>query len=433
VTTPSYLMSRGMLLYRDIKFIHTPGMMALLAGLFKVMPTGELAIGIFTLVVPAIAHATVLHATRTYRPLHRAIASVFFLAFFYGWGGNAVWPTPMIAAMALPLVLSLEREDYVKAGIWLGAMIFCKQTAAYALVIALGVLLVRRAWRGAAIVATFASIPYVGGLLLFALAGAAADYVRWTILVPFSILHGIAAIPPLFSIETFPVWQAFAPVLALAAFTRAIPGKVTWLLSMGLALALIAVPRFDYLQLVGAVPCCALCAGRLLEALHTRSMNRGPGAAQDSAPRSSPIHRPALAALAYRPALGVLVVLTLTMGIRAAASWEWDSKITYWNENAPFNALVTYVRSLPPGPVVDGIWPNLLPRTGRLPAGGVYAMPGLWAYPALTSPLEPVIAAAARRKGCVSVVLLGADPCHGARFGPYCVQPGYVKPRSVAI
>jgi hypothetical protein len=393
VTTPAYLMSRGLLLYRDIKFVHTPGMMAVMALLWRIFP-GELGLRAFMLLFPLLGHLGVLVATQRQPKANRVLASGFFLVFFYGWGGSAVWPTPVIAAMAVPLLLALEKEQYARAGAWLGLMIVCKQTAAYALVAVLIALLVGKKWRQAILVGCIAATPYALAGLLFATLGAGRDYIRWTLVVPFTILHTIVVLPSPLSTVMYPLALAFLPTLIFTICLRKIP----WLLIVALGLSLVAIPRFAYVQLVGAVPCLALGSARMLAVLRT--------------------------APTYKFALACSALIVVSVGVRCAATFEWDGKITYWNEDPAFNRLVDRLRSMPPGPILSLIWPNLLPRVGRLPPADLHALPWLWDFPGIPDSIGGRVRKAASDKGCTIVSIGGSRCAGGQKYGPYCIQHG---------
>src|SRR5205814_7002016 len=109
VTSPAYLMSRGLLLYRDIKFVHTPGLMAMLAVAFRVFGVHDWVLRTFGVFWGLLAHALVLRETRGGRILSRAAASAVFLALFFSWSGSSIWPTTILAALPLPIAREPSR------------------------------------------------------------------------------------------------------------------------------------------------------------------------------------------------------------------------------------------------------------------------------------------------------------------------------------
>ena len=80
VTTPAYLWYRGLLLYRDVKFVHAPGMMGILAVLFGALGPGAVALRVFALIGPVASHVALIRATRGGSLLNRSLASAFLLA-----------------------------------------------------------------------------------------------------------------------------------------------------------------------------------------------------------------------------------------------------------------------------------------------------------------------------------------------------------------
>src|SRR5262249_13437601 len=136
VTTPGYLWSRGWLLYRDIKFLHTPGLMALLALAFRAFGPQTWVVKAFAVAGPLAAHALVLAHTRGLSVLRRVLVSAFFLTALLMSDGNAVWPTVLMTVLALPIAADLTRGRFLRAGLAIGAVILLKQTGAFVLVVA---------------------------------------------------------------------------------------------------------------------------------------------------------------------------------------------------------------------------------------------------------------------------------------------------------
>ena len=65
VTTPAYLWSRGMVLYRDVKFLHTPGLIGLLALAFRLFGPQTFVVRAFAIAGPLVGQALVLRHTRS--------------------------------------------------------------------------------------------------------------------------------------------------------------------------------------------------------------------------------------------------------------------------------------------------------------------------------------------------------------------------------
>ena len=160
VTTPAYLWSRGMLLYRDIKFQHGPGVMGTLALAFWGFGVHTWVVRVYAIVWPLVAHIFVLRYTRSFGLAERAFASAFFLAVFFSFEGNSNWPTAVMAVAALPIAADLSRGRIVRAGLLIGTAILFKQTAAYVVAAAFFGLAIERKFRSAALVVLVGCIPY---------------------------------------------------------------------------------------------------------------------------------------------------------------------------------------------------------------------------------------------------------------------------------
>lgn len=349
VTTPAYLWSRGMVMYRDIKFVHTPGMIGLLALAFAGLGVSTAVVRIFALVWPLVAHVFVLSETRRLSLATRLASSAFFLALLFDWQGTSIWPTVMIAALAVPIAKALGRNRVVAAGLWIGCAILIKQTAAYLLAVVLIRLLWDRKVRDAMKLTGAAAAPYLLCGLGFALAGAGPDYFRWTLVVPFRIRNLISEAPSAGS-----AWLAVCAFLpaALQAWIEK-PGDYETgtrdYLLVAFGLALMAFPRFGFIQMVGAIPCLTIGAARFLQS------SRG-----------------LLRAFSF----GLVLTLALSVGAIVLAGEPLNGRVLFWNHDDAFNELVQRVRRLPPStPLESELWDNLLPRSGLLPPGRIYVNP----------------------------------------------------------
>src|SRR5262249_6149845 len=92
VTTPAYLWSRGWLLYRDVKFLHTPGLIGLLALAFRIGGPQTWIVRAFAIAGPLVGHGCVLRYTRGLPVFRRVLVSSFYVASMFVADGHAVWP-----------------------------------------------------------------------------------------------------------------------------------------------------------------------------------------------------------------------------------------------------------------------------------------------------------------------------------------------------
>jgi hypothetical protein len=395
LTTPGYLISRGLLLYRDIKFVHTPALMELLGAGFAIFGVTAETVRLFAILWPLGAHAALLHETRRFGPAVRFWTSAFFLSMFYAWQGNSVWPSVAIAALAIPIANALGRQRLRTAGLWIGAAILLKQTGAFLLVLVLLRLeIARRPLAALLRLAFWASLPYVLAGLAFAAAGAGRDFVRWTLLIPFQLSDEILVVPRTFFAVT--VLAAFLPIVFEALLEK--PGEfevsIRWHLLVAAGLLLVAYPRFHPMECVACLPCLAVGAARFLGR------------------RMQPLHALAVTAV---------VALTLPTAFSVGVGQRFDGKVVFWNDDPSIDRLVGRLRSLPPDTtLLLDLWPNVLPRAGLLPPGRLYVHPWLPYLFEFDSVGERITRAALRR-GTAVVGFRGAN-LPGERVGPYIIQ-----------
>jgi hypothetical protein len=393
VTATGHLWSRGWLMYRDIRFQHTPGTMGTLALGFAAFGPHAWFLRLYAIVWPLLAHVSLLRETRGSRPVVRLLASAFFLTLLFGFEGNAVWPTVVMTALAIPIAAELSRGRVVRAGLLIGIAILFKQTAAFVLFAAMLTCVVKGRARDAARMFLAASAPYAVTLGVFFALGAGVDMLRWTILVPLTVkpAHVDLFRPSVF--QVFTLLAAFLPLLAEAALER--PGErerpyARWLLVVAVGFTAIVYPDFTFFNAVAGVPCLALGAAKLME------------------------RRRALASV---PAAAYAAVFVAAKGASVAAGSEVDGKVLFWNDDPAFNRVVDRLRQTPPEMrVYSELWGNLNARADRLPPGRIYVHPWFDWFFSVDHTGEEVAKAAATP----GTVIVGYR--HGPRaggLGPY--------------
>ena len=392
VTTPGYLISRGLLLYRDIKFVHTPALMELLAGAFAVFGVSAETVRVFAIAWPLAAHAALLHETRKFRLIDRFWASAFFLSMLYAWQGSALWPTVAIAALAIPIANALGRDRLRAAGLWIGVAILIKQTAALLLVVVAVRFLLRGRLSATAALVGWASLPYAVAGAIFAAAGTGRDFVYWTLWVPFQ-LHGDIVHAPTLALVVA-VLAAFLPALFEASRER--PGEYSvstrWHLLVAAGLLLCCYPRFHALEIVACLPGLAVGAARLL-------------------------HRQEQPFRAF--AHTMLAAITLPIAFNVAVGDRFDRKVVFWNDDPTIETLVLRLRVLPPDtPLLLDLWPNVLPLSGLLPPGHLYVHPWL-PYLFEFDDVQTTITNAARLQ---PTAFVGYGTRAAGRVGPYSLD-----------
>lgn len=394
VTTPAYLWSRGLLLYRDVKFVHTPGTIGSLALVFGLLGVSTGVIRIFALAFPMLAHWQLLRRTRSFSPLSRILASAFFLVLLFEWQGNSVWPSVLLTAFALPIASLFARRRVAAAGCLVGVAILIKQTAAYVLLLAVARLIWEKRGKEAWQLLLCASVPYALAAAIFALLGSGTGYLRWTLVVPFTILKGVidVGLPRAFLL---PLGLAFLPLVLDTLREKREEAETNngWLLLTAVGFALMAYPRFMFLHVLPAVPCLALGVARLLE-------------------------RPSRWSGVF--SRGLVATLVLIHAAVLAAGEPFDGRVLFWNESPAFEKLVERLRRFPPGtPLYADIWENVLPRTGLLPPGRVYYHPWL-TYLGSVDSLSDRVGRAAAQPG--TVIVGYGHGGQGEILGPYSIR-----------
>ena len=395
VTTPGYLCSRGLILYRDVKFLHTPGVMATLALLFWIFGAHTALLKAYPIAFGLMAHGFLLRETRPLSPVARAAGSGLFLALFYTWQGNSIWPTVLIAALVLPIGRALAREKIVQAGLLLGMCVILKQTAAYALFAVAAALLVRKRPGSSARLLVWGSLPYAASFLVFLCLGAGFEFVEWTLLVPFTIQKGVTDAPPSGN-QLFGLAMAFLPLLGTAFSERKEPEDLPtgWLVVLAAGFAALTYPRFGFLNCVAAFPLLALGAARFADA---------------------PVRRWRMAARAFA------AVMALSSAAILAAGEPFDGRIARWNDDPAFNRLVWRLRRDYAGYRLNArVWGNLHPATEMLPPGNLFVHFWEW-YSMPVDSIGDRVRAASLRPGTLTVSFWRPG-ARGVRSGPYVIE-----------
>ena len=395
ITTPAYLWSRGLVLYRDVKFQHAPGAMGALALAFLLFGPSTWVVRAFAAAGPLVAHAFLLRETRRFRPSTRIASSAFFVVGLLSFDGFAVWPTVLMTALAIPIANALGTGRFRRAGLLIGVAILLKQTAAFLLVLAAVHVALRRGARQAGLLFLAGCLPYVATVLVLGFFGAAGDMLRWTILVPFTIR------PPEYWLKSpYASWLsmlllAFVPTVVEALIEKEgeRPTSARWHLTVAVGFALIAFPRASVYQTVAALPALAVGAARLLER---------PGARLRAA------------------VLACVITWTVSRAAIVGMSEHFDGKVIDWNDEPPLDRLAEALRRLPPGtPLHSELWQNVLPRCGLLPPGRIYVNPWLpWFFP--VDNIGERVRRAAQAPGTAVVDFRGPGLV-GETVGPYVI------------
>ncbi len=218
ILVPSYLCGRGWMLYRDVKVVHSPLSIALLAGVSRTIgfTAGSLRV-LGLLPVAIILFALRRHGVaRGWSAPAQGCAALLFVLLHFAWDGNAIYPEIFLAVLAVPISSALlrgEAGDVRLAGWLFGAALSIKQPALFAFVVALGWIAFRRRRLLPSFVLRAAAIPSAF-FLFFLAAGAGREFLRWTLEVPFVYYRGRTSL----GIQPAQAEIVLAGVLPLAAW-----------------------------------------------------------------------------------------------------------------------------------------------------------------------------------------------------------------------
>jgi len=375
VLVPSYLCGRGWLLYRDIKVVHAPLSIAVLAAVSRSVGFSARSLRVLGLLpVAAILFALRRHGRgRGWSFPAQACAAILFVLLDFAWDGNAIYPEVFLAALAIPIFSALlrgEDGDIRFAGWLFGAALSIKQPALFAFLFASAWVAFRRRRILPSFLIRAAAVPSAF-FLFFLAAGAGRDFLRWTLEVPFVYYRGRTSL----GIQPEQAEIVLAGVLPLAALIAIAVGQrrdrdgVFLLGGLAVGFALLAFPHFDMVHLVAAVPLLAVGAGEVLTpgpspqvvAALTSQGERGRGGRQAGV---------RIAAIALSILLNAAFLATDTSA----------GEMSFWSSKEDDEAVARLAR-LPPAPLfLYGADQNLFIRSERVPPGGLYSNPDLWVH-----------------------------------------------------
>lgn len=389
IVTPAYFVSRGLVLYREIFFPHSPLLILVTAFLGWL---GGFSAGLFRLIVGIAIGATagLLVGDAGLRRGRRAAAVACLAAppLLVAWvvytDGPALWPDPVLAPVLLLAVLLLERferrgrrRDALLGFLALGIAILVKQTSAWAGLAALLWLSVRSRRRDGRTViqsALLLASPYGAFGLLWGLAFRTTTHLYWTLVVP--LVYGatgeVATPADLATVHEALVLFLGLAALALLAFVlpagRRLRSPVSW---VALGAAAMAWPRADLLHLAG------------LAGLVTLTLLRG-GALAVFLARRLGRRRASRARIVSFAAGTALIATALGVAILGAGPLVLDQagrSVYYWDDDRTVREAEN-VRGRVPADgelLLYGVRnENLYPIAGARFPGGLYVNTGFW-------------------------------------------------------
>jgi hypothetical protein len=416
IVTPAWFVTRGLRLYDQIFFPHTPALILLTALAGASFGFRAAVLRALPAVALALVAALVVVGTRPHRASRAGILAGFFaglplllLLCTYA-EGPALWPEPFISPFLVGGALLLERHertgaprDVALAGLVFGAAILVKQTSAWAAIGAFAWLLSRRArGRDLALFVGAVASPYAAFALAWAACFRTLAHVRWTLVLPLFSGHSREIAAPAEAADLHEAIVLFLPFPAFALLRPA--GRTARLRSPAAFVALsclgMAWPRWGLLHLAGMTGLAALAGARAI-LLARATLRRTLG-------RAAPWARQLAAALGVATFLIFFGVVLFGAGPLLVDALGgplhfWDDPITRL-EAASVRARVPAGGEL----FVHGGRQTLYPITGTLAPGRIYVNPSFWYYLNKDQVDERLVAALRARPGLP--ILLRAPP-----------------------
>ena len=365
VLVPSYLCGRGWMLYREIKIVHSPLLIGLLAGVSRAFGFSARTLRIlgFLPVAAILVGLRRYGRARGWSEPAQASAALLFVPTFFAWDGNAIYPEVFLAALAVPIFSALRRgedRDVRLAGWLFGVALSIKQPAVFACLFAAAWIALRGPRRLPSFLIRAAAIPSLF-FLFFLAAGAGRDFLRWTLEVPFFYYRGRTSLGILPAQAEIALAGALplAAGLVLGIRRREERGDAVLLGGLACAFALLAFPHFEMVHLVAAVPLLAVAAGEVL--MLNPCEKGGP-----------------------RAGLRLLGPAAVALSILLTSAFLWTDtsagEMSFWSSKEDDEA-VERLATLPPAPLfLYGVDQNLFIRSGRVPPGRLYSNPDLWVH-----------------------------------------------------
>lgn len=243
-----YLILKGWLPYRDIGIAHSPLLVLVLTGFYKVMGVGIWQQQIFSRGLALLTDILIFFAIKRLFDRKTALLALFFYIFFQVYyDGNGVWFDHALAIFSVTIFYFLNQKKPFLAGLFFGLALLTKQTAFWFL---LPILLARPSpslFKGVFFVASLFFLT----LLLFGLQN---DYFNWTILFGVGTLPGLAAKTPSSGV----LFSALVPLLIFIPLARSKNKYLSGLLAWSVAAAMGILPRFELFHFQPALPFLAL-------------------------------------------------------------------------------------------------------------------------------------------------------------------------------
>jgi len=390
VVTPSYLIARGLRLYDDIKFPHTPLLTLSVAAGSRFAGFGEgLLRGHVALTMAFTAALLVLGV----RPHRRRGFTAGAFGLFAGvplyvllvsyTEGPALWYEPAIAPVLLGATLLLERFEIeghasalAAAGLLLGAAVLVKQTSAWAPAAALLWLLVRsrrRNARSTLVLTASIAAPYAVFALIWAVLYRTKAHVFWTLVVPLfhPFAKEIAVRPDAAALHESIV--LFFPIAAFALLRRALPARalrspLPWVALGGFGTAW---PRFGLLHFAASIGILTVLLARSALVL---SVVLRRWARQGTAGRG-------LVPAALGTAFLLVPAGVLTLGAGPLLLDRFHGPVFFWNDATTRSSVEVLRKRVRPGGevfVYEAPHETLYPLLRAMPPGRFYVDPVFW-------------------------------------------------------
>ena len=209
MSTWPYLLLHNLMPYKDIAMAHTPLLITILAGVYKIFGTGILQLQIFTwilILITDIGLYLLMRKVSNSKAAVIALLSYISLQVFYQ--GNGLWFDLALAPLALLAYHLLRKKKFVWAGVVWGIAFLTKQTAFWFLApVAFVILSSSGRWiKLVRFIAGSLAVFVSSGLVLY-LAGIWVDFWFW------AVKFGVTFLPQAKGQILFPALRQFTVYL----------------------------------------------------------------------------------------------------------------------------------------------------------------------------------------------------------------------------
>lgn len=260
MTAWPYLINEGWMPYKDIAIAHTPLLLFVLSGVYKLFGNGILQLQIFTWAIVFLTTGLVYFVTlKIHSKRISLVASLIFPFLFIAYEGNGLWFDLVLAPLFLIIYYLFVKEKYVKAGLLAGISLFVKQTAIW-IFIPISLILISTSYMNLGKLES-KIVPFYYGVVLVVLCAVVTMHLLGILpyFTHWAIEFGILTLPKLSGQVDLPnlgelakTLIPFSTLVLMVLLTK--QRKYTELLLWATAASMGVFPRFGLFHFLPAIP-----------------------------------------------------------------------------------------------------------------------------------------------------------------------------------